>query len=56
MFGEAEETRDCMMNESWFDDPAVITGGVAFTQTRGKHMPSLRAAFCCEKIGIQLVC
>ena len=26
-----------MMNESWFDDPAVITGGVAFEQTKGKY-------------------
>jgi hypothetical protein len=49
-------TEDYMMNESWFDDPAVITGGVAFAQTKWKHMPSLRAAFCCEKIRIQLVC
>jgi len=30
-------TGDCMMNESWFDDPAVITGGVAFEQTKGKY-------------------
>ena len=45
-----------MMNESWFDDPAVITGGVAFALTKAKQMPSLRTAFFCEKIGIQLVC
>jgi hypothetical protein len=44
------------MNESWFDDPAVVTDDVAFARTKGKHMPSLRAAFCCEKIGTQPVC
>ena len=49
-------TGDCIMNESWFDDPAVITGGVAFALTKAKQMPSLRTAFFCEKIGIQLVC
>jgi hypothetical protein len=41
------------MNESWFDDPAVITADVVFIQTKGKHMSSLHAAFCCEKIGAQ---
>jgi hypothetical protein len=49
-------TGDCMMNESWFDDPAVITGDVAFARTKWKHMSSLRAAFCCEKIGVRIVC
>jgi hypothetical protein len=37
-----------MINESWFDDPAVITADVAFTQTKGKQMLSLYAAFYCE--------
>jgi hypothetical protein len=46
---------DCM-NESWFADPAVVTGDVAFVRMKGKHMPSLCAAFCCEKIGTQPVC
>ena len=44
------------MNESRFDDPAVITADIAFAQTQGKHMSSLRAAFCCGKMGIQPVC
>jgi hypothetical protein len=35
----------CMMNESWFDDSAVITGDVALAWTKWKHMSSLRAAF-----------
>ena len=48
-------TEDCM-NESRFDDPAVITADIAFAQTQGKHMSSLRAAFCCGKMGIQPVC
>jgi hypothetical protein len=43
---------DCMMNEPWFDDPAVITGDVTFARTKWKHMSNLRAAFCC-KIGVQ---
>jgi hypothetical protein len=42
------------MNESWFDDPAVITADVVFAQTKGKHMSSLHAAFCCEKKGLSL--
>jgi len=25
---------DCMMNEPWFDDPAMITGDVAFARTK----------------------
>jgi hypothetical protein len=49
-------TGDCMMNESWFDDPAVITGDVAFARTKWKHMSSLRAAFCCEKVRVQAAC
>jgi hypothetical protein len=49
-------TGDCMMNESWFGDPAVITGDVAFARMKWKHMSSLRAAFCCEKIGVQPAC
>jgi hypothetical protein len=47
---------DCTMNESWFDDPAVITGHVTFAWTRRKHMSRLRTAICCEKIGFQLAC
>jgi hypothetical protein len=31
----------------------VITADVAFAQTKGKHMSSLYAAFCCEKIRVQ---
>jgi hypothetical protein len=42
-----------MMNESWLDDPAAITGGAAFARTGWKHMSNLRAAFCCEKRGVQ---
>ena len=42
-----------MMKEFWFDDPAVIIDDVAFAQAKGKQMSSLRAAFCCGKIGIQ---
>ena len=49
-------TRDCMMNESWFDSPTVITGHVAFARTKWEHTLSLRAAFCCEKIGVQPTC
>ena len=37
-----------MMNESWFDDPAVITGGVAFTQTREAHAKSTRGVLLRE--------
>jgi hypothetical protein len=44
------------MNESWFDDPTVVTDDVAFVRTKGKYMLSLRAAFYCEKIETQPVC
>jgi hypothetical protein len=44
-------TKGYIINESWFNDPAIITGDIAFAQTKGKHMLSLYAAFCCEKIG-----
>ena len=47
---------DCRTDESWFDDPAVIIGDIPFTWTKWKHMTSLYAAFCCEKIGVQPVC
>jgi hypothetical protein len=43
---------DCMTNKCWLDDPAAITGGAAFARTVWKHMSNLRAAFCCEKIGV----
>jgi hypothetical protein len=46
-------TGDCIIKEFWFDDPAVITGGIVFAQMKGKHISSLCAAFCCEKMGIQ---
>jgi hypothetical protein len=36
------------MNESWFDDPAVITGGVAFAQTREAHAKSTRGVLLRE--------
>jgi hypothetical protein len=46
-------TKDCI-NESWFDDPAVITANVVFIQTKRKHMSSLYTAFCYEKKGLSL--
>jgi hypothetical protein len=44
------------MNESWLDDPVIITGDIAFARTKWKHVSSLRAALYCEKIGGQPAC
>jgi hypothetical protein len=41
-------TGDYIINESWFNNPAVITADVAFTQIKGKQISSLYAAFYYE--------
>ena len=41
-------TRDYIINESWFNDPAVITGGVAFIQTREAYAKSTRGVLLRE--------
>ena len=41
-------TRDYIMNESWFNDPAVITDSVAFIQTREAYTKFIRGVLLRE--------